>query len=122
MIIHKTFADFIIFLYVHISHSDSSYDPAEMKVIKTKMTDLFPAGTDIERKLYSTIREYNSFDKANLEELFNESIQHFKSENRVKDNTMFTDIQDIIRADGKVNPSESKALETINKLISKGSL
>jgi uncharacterized tellurite resistance protein B-like protein len=122
MIIHKTFADFIIFLYVHISHSDSSYDPAEMKVIKTKMTDLFPAGTDIERKLYGTIREYNSFDKAKLDELFTSSIQHFKAEGHVKDNSVFTDIQDIIRADGQVNSSESKALETINKLISKGSL
>ena len=120
MIIHKTFPDFVLFLYVHISHSDSSYDPAEMAVIKTKMTDLFPAGTDIERKLYGTIREYNAFDKSKLDDLFNTSIQHFKSDGQVKDNSVFTDIQDIIRADGQVNPSEAKALEVITKLIVKG--
>lgn len=120
MIIHKTFSDFILFLYVHASHSDSSYDPSEMKVIKTKMADLFPAGTDIEKKLYGAIREYNTFDKSKLDELFSKSIEHFKTEGHVKDNSVFTDIQDIVRADGQVNSSESKALETINKLISKG--
>jgi hypothetical protein len=119
MIIHKTLSDFILFLYVHASHSDSNYDPTEMKVIKTKMVDIFPSGTDIEKKLYGTIREYNAFDKTKLDDLFNASIKHFKSEGLVKDSTVFTDIEDIIRADGQVNSSEAKALEVIAKLISK---
>src|SRR6187431_3745449 len=119
MIIHKTLSDFILFLYVHASHSDANYDPTEMVVIKKKMTDIFPSGTDIEKKLYGTIREYNAFDKTKLDDLFNASIKHFKSESLVKDNTVFTDIEDIIRADGKVNSSEAKALEVITKLISK---
>jgi hypothetical protein len=121
MIIHKTLSDFILFLYVHASHSDSNYDPTEMAVIKTKMTSLFPAGTDIEKKLYGTIREYNAFDKTKLDNLFRASIEHFKSDDMVKDNTIFTDIEDIIRADGKVDSSEKKALEVIAKLISKES-
>jgi uncharacterized tellurite resistance protein B-like protein len=119
MIIHKTLSDFILFLYVHASHSDSNYDPTEMEVIKTKMTSIFPAGTDIERKLYGTIREYNAFDKTKLDDLFSASIKHFKSEGGVKDNTIFTDMEDIVRADGKVNSSESKALAVIAKLIAK---
>ena len=119
MIIHKTLSDFILFLYVHASHSDSNYDPSEMAVIKTKMTSIFPSGTDIERKLYSTIREYNAFDKTKLDDLFSTSIKHFKSEGMVKDNSIFTDMEDIIRADGKVDSSEKKALEVIAKLISK---
>lgn len=117
MIIHKTLSDFILFLYVHASHSDSNYDPTEMAVIKKKMTSIFPAGTDMERKLYGTIREYNTFDKMKLDDLFNASIKHFKSEGGVKDNTIFTDMEDIVRADGKVNSSEAKALEVIAKLI-----
>jgi len=121
MIIHKTLSDFILFLYVHASHSDSNYDPAEMAVIKTKMTGMFPNGTDMEKKLYGTIREYNAFDKTKLDDLFSASIKHFKSDGRVKDNSVFTDIEDIIRADGKVNSSESSALEAIAKLISKES-
>jgi len=85
------------------------------------MADLFPAGTDIEKKLYGTIREYNAFDKSKLDDLLSASVEHFKSNGMVKDHTVFTDIEDIIRADGKVNSSESKALETIAKLIAKGS-
>jgi len=92
-----------------------------MAVIKTKMASLFPAGTDIEKKLYGTIREYNAFNKTKLDDLFSASIQHFKSDEMVKDNTVFTDIEDIIRADGKVDSSEKKALEVIAKLISKES-
>ncbi len=81
------------------------------------MTSIYPAGTDIERKLYGTIREYNTFDKTKLDDLFSASIKHFKSEGGVKDNTIFTDMEDIVRADGKVNSSESKVLEVIAKLI-----
>lgn len=119
MIIHKTLSDFILFLYVHISHSDSNYDPSEMAVIKTKMAVLFPDDTDIEKKLYTTIREYNSFDKSRLEALFSETIQHFKEGNPIPDATVFSDIQEIIRADGKVKVSEVNALTLISSIIRK---
>jgi len=119
MIIHKTLSDFILFVYVHISHSDSNYDPSEMAVIKTKMGVLFPEDTDIEQKLYTTIREYNSFDKSRLEVLFSESIQHFKEGNPIPDATVFTDIQEIIRADGKVKVAEVNALTLISSIIRK---
>jgi uncharacterized GH25 family protein len=119
MIIHKTLSDFILFLYVHISHSDSSYDPTEMVVIKSKMKGLFPIDTDIEKKLYATIREYNSFDKSKLEELFSETIQHFKTGYPIPDTTVFADIQEIIRADGKVKVSEVDALTLISSIIRK---
>ena len=39
MLLHATFPDFILFLYVHMSLADSSYDPSEMAAIKTKMND-----------------------------------------------------------------------------------
>jgi hypothetical protein len=119
MVIHKTLSDFILFLYVHISHSDSSYDPTEMVVIKSKMKGLFPIDTDIEKKLYTTIRDYNSFDKSKLESLFSETIQHFKTGYPIPDITVFADIQEIIRADGKVKVSEVDALTLISSIIRK---
>lgn len=119
MVIHKNLQDFILFLYVHISSSDSNYDPAEMAVIKSKMTGLFPDGVDLEKKLYTTIREYNSFDKRKLEELFSESIEHFKSGYPIPDNNLFADIQEIIRADGKVRVKEVDALTLISNIIGK---
>ncbi len=80
MVIHANLPDFILFLYVHMSRADDSYDPTEMAAIKNKMNSLFSKGTDLEKKLYVTIREYNSFDKNKLTELLSDSIQHFSND------------------------------------------
>lgn len=115
MVIHPTFADFILFLYVHMSQADKMYDPAEMEVIKSKMANLFPAGTDFEQKLYTTIRQYNSFDKTKLKSLFEDTIRHFNKKDALKN--VYADVQDIFNADGKVDHSETKALETLKQII-----
>ncbi|HEY9049222.1 MAG TPA: TerB family tellurite resistance protein [Ohtaekwangia sp.] len=117
MIIHSSFPDFVVFLYVHLSQADNSYDPAELAAIKGKMAGLYPAGTDIERKLYSAIREYNSFDKEKLNDLFHKTVQHFGQEQQLQQSNLIDAMQEIIRADGKVEQSETKALETLKQLI-----
>ncbi|HYG20159.1 MAG TPA: TerB family tellurite resistance protein [Ohtaekwangia sp.] len=113
MVIHNSYPDFILFLYVHLSHADNSYDPAEMAAIKEKMKKLFPEGTDFEKKLYGALRQYNSFDRSKLAELFKSSFQHF---NEVPSNVV-SDMREIISADGHVNPSETQALETLRQMI-----
>ena len=116
MILHSTFPDFIAFLYVHMSHADNSYDPYELATVKSKMTGLFAEGTDVEKKLYGAIREYNSFDKSKLNELFEASLKHFSVEAPLKEG-IYTDLNEIIKADGKVDQSETKTLETLKKII-----
>jgi uncharacterized tellurite resistance protein B-like protein len=116
MVIHATLQDFILFLYVHMSRADDSYDPSEMAAIKSKMNGLFAEGTDLERKLYVTIREYNSFDKTKLTELLSDSITHF-SNDATADPQLFADLKEIIQADGKVDQSEMNALEALKRMI-----
>ncbi|HMG88443.1 MAG TPA: TerB family tellurite resistance protein [Chryseolinea sp.] len=116
MVIHANLPDFILFLYVHMSRADDSYDPTEMAAIKDKMNGLFSAGTDLEKKLYVTIREYNSFDKNKLTELLSDSIRHFSNDAAV-DAHLFNDLKEIIQADGKVDQSEVNALETLKRMI-----
>lgn len=116
MILHSSFPDFILFLYVHMSHADSSYDPYELSTIKVKMSGLYPEGTDIERKLYQTIREYNSFDKSKLAELFEETLRHFDLDTPKKNN-VYNDLYEIMQADGKVEQEETKTLETLKQII-----
>jgi len=116
MVIHATLADFILFLYVHMSRADDSYDPSEIAAIKVKMNSLFAEGTDLEKKLYGAIREYNSFDKNKLTELFASSIQHFSKKSPVEAH-LFSDLSEIIQADGKVDPSERKALDVLKRII-----
>lgn len=115
MIVHSTFEDFLLFLYVHISRSDSNYDPKEMAVIQEKMKGLYPTKVDFDKKLYLTLREYKDFDKSKLTELFVDTIRHFKA-GKDKEK-IFDDLSDIINADGQVQTSETNALESLKKTI-----
>ena len=116
MVIHANLPDFILFLYVHMSHADDSYDPTEMAAIKNKMKGLFTKDTDVEKKLYVTIREYNSFDKNKLTELLSDSFKHFGKDTSV-DALLFNDLKEIIQADGKVDQAEMNALEALKRMI-----
>lgn len=119
MIIHDSFADFVVFLYVHVSQADNNYDPAELAAIKSKMKALYPAGTDIEKKLYGALREYNNLDKAKLPALLANSVQRFASETSADPQSVLEAMTDIVRADGRVEPSETNALETLKNLLGK---
>lgn len=116
MIIHHNLNDFILFLYVHMSQADSTYDPAEMTTIKSKMSGLYPEGTDFEKKLYLAIREYNTFDKAKLTEVLNDSFHHFKDA-EMNGQKLIRDLHEIVNADGKIDPAEGKALGLLKELI-----
>lgn len=115
MIIHSTFEDFLLFLYIHISRADNNYDPKEMEVIQEKMKGLYPSKTDFDKKLYLTLREYKNFDKSKLPELFSDTLSHFKAG---KDKaTIFADLSDIISADGKIQPTETNALDALKQTL-----
>ncbi|MBT1688456.1 tellurite resistance TerB family protein [Dawidia soli] len=113
----STFPDFIVFLYVHLSQADNQYDPAEMAAIKNKMASLYPAGTDLEKKLYTTIREYNALDKAQLPALLETSARQLGAGHDADHEAILATMQEIIRADGQVAPAETKALEALTQLI-----
>lgn len=119
MVLHSSFADFVLFLYVHVAHIDSTYDPKEILTIKSKMSALFPEGTDLERKLYQTIREYNEFDRNKIGELCRDSFAHFGKDIAAKNTKLFEDVKEIIDADGKVHELEAEALKALKNLIEK---
>ncbi|HYF68892.1 MAG TPA: hypothetical protein VD884_12200 [Ohtaekwangia sp.] len=119
MVIHSTFPDFILFLYVHMAHVDNTYDPKELSAIKNKMARLFPDGTDLEKKLYQTIREYNSFDKSKINELCKDSFAFFNELQEAQSTGFFDDAQAIIDADGQIQKSEAEALQTLRKFMDK---
>ncbi len=117
MVIHSTFQDFVLFLYIHIAHSDSSYDPSEIGTIKDKMQHLFPEGTDLEKKLYQAIRDYNAFDHARLSDLIRDTFAHFHDDDSTRTTRLFADVKAIMEADGQVLPTEREAFETIRRII-----
>jgi uncharacterized tellurite resistance protein B-like protein len=120
MLLHTAFPDFVLFLYVHMSHVDNDYHPTELKLIKEKMARLFPEGTDMERTLYNTIRAYNNFDKSQIPDLIKDSFQHFSQVEFAQKDKIYTDIYDIINADGKVDASETSTLKALRQIIDVG--
>jgi len=100
-----------------MSRADENYDPNEMATIKKKIGGLFEKDTDIEKKLYIAIREYNSFDRSKLSTLFSASFKHFDKDHSVLKNNFYSDLNEIIAADGKVELAESRALEALKEII-----
>lgn len=117
MVIHSNFSDFILFLFVHMSHADESYDPYEMATIKQKISAMFEQGADVERKLYTAIREYNSFDKLKLPQLFRDSFKHFGEDKRIQKTAFYDDLTEIMQADGKVEHGEKRALQALKEIV-----
>ena len=117
MVIHSSFPDFILFLYIHVAHIDNTYDPNEISTIKTKMKRLFPSETDLEKKLYQAIREYNKFDRSKLNELCTDTLLHFRNEGDTQKTRLFEVVEDIIKADGKVDKIETDVLRKIKELV-----
>lgn len=116
MVIHNSFADFVLFLYVHMAHADGDLHVTEVKVIKEKMAKLYP-GEDVDKKFTAALDEYNAFDKKNLNKLFHASFAHFDTIKFAQKYRVYGDMYDIVYADGKVEESEKRALDELKDII-----
>jgi len=117
MVIHTNFADFALFLYVHIAHADKEFHEAELAMVKEKMKKLYPKGTDLEAKLKEALILYQDFDKTKLHTLFRDTFRHFSDVRFPVKYHLYTDLYEIINADGKVDESETAALQELKYII-----
>ncbi|MBX2947613.1 MAG: TerB family tellurite resistance protein [Cyclobacteriaceae bacterium] len=117
MVIHKNFADFVLFLYIYMAHADGEFHEAEREVIKEKMKRLYPEDVDFNKKLNEELNLFDDFDKNQLKTLFRDTFNHFSSIKFPQKYKVFTDMYDIINADGKVDESETKALNALKEII-----
>ncbi len=120
MVIHKSFADFVLFLYVHMAFADGEFHPDEVGVVKAKIKKIFPNTGEHEQKLKDAMEEYSAFDKANLNELFKDTFAHFNHVKFSQKYKVYTDMYDIINADGTIDESETEALDSLKKIIDLG--
>lgn len=120
MVLHNSFADFVLFLYVHMAHADGEFHDLEKGVIVDKMTRLFPNETNPLARLQATLDQYRTFDKANMRTLLKDTFAHFTNIKFSQKYKVYTDMYDIINADGKVDESETKALNALKEIIEIG--
>lgn len=117
MVIHKSFADFVLFLYVHMAHSDRDFHQSELHTIRKKMGKLYPYDDKLEEKLQSALKEYQTFDKAKLKILFRDTFSHFPHIKFAQKYKVYADMYDIVHADGKIEETEAKALQELKEII-----
>ncbi len=117
MVIHQSFADFVLFLYVHMAHADSDFHETEMNVIREKMAKLYPKENNVEAKLNEILKQYHDFDKNKLKILFRDTFDHFPNVKFAQKYKVYTDMYDIVNADGKIDESETKALNELKGII-----
>jgi uncharacterized tellurite resistance protein B-like protein len=120
MVIHDNFADFVLFLYIHMAHADGVYHPAEKDVIAERIPKLFPNETDITGRLARAEKQYDAVDKAQIETIIKDTFKHFNSVKFAQKYKVYTDMYDIIHADGKVEESETRALNQLKDIIEMG--
>lgn len=117
MLVHTNFSDFATFLYVHMAHADGDYHPEEMHVIIDKMKKLYPSSEDLHNKLDQTLAAYRGLDKDTISQVIRTSFKEFSHVKFAHKYKVYTDMYDIINADGKVDESETQALEELKQII-----
>jgi uncharacterized tellurite resistance protein B-like protein len=118
MVIHSSVPDFVLFLYVHLAQIDESYDPRELAVIKSRMKALFPEGTDLERKLYQAIRDYQKLDKSSIGKICADTIAFFNHSGSPFSAKLIRELEEIVKADGNLQQSEQQALDRLTEILS----
>jgi uncharacterized tellurite resistance protein B-like protein len=117
MVIHKNFADFVLFLYIHMAYADGVFHASEKEVILDKMSKLFHDEPDAGKRLDAAEKEYLSIDSKKVKDIILDTFRehtHVKFSQKYK---VYSDMYDIVNADGKVDETEALALEELKKII-----
>jgi uncharacterized tellurite resistance protein B-like protein len=117
MVIHSNFADFVLFLYVHMAHADGECHELEEGVIREKMHKLYPREQDFDQRLDAAMKQYHDFDKGQLRLLFRDTFQQFTNVKFSQKYKVYTDMYDIINADGRIDERETHALTMLKEII-----
>jgi uncharacterized tellurite resistance protein B-like protein len=122
MVIHKEFADFVLFLYVHMAYADGGLHESEREVILDKMHKVFPKESNRPKKLEAAEKEYLGLDSKKVPGVILDTFKHFKNVKFTVKYKVYTDMYDIIHADGVVDKSETAALAELKKVIDLGAV
>ena len=120
MISFNSFNAFVLFLYVHMAHADGEFHSLEKGVVLNKMIKIFPREGDHERKFDDAVSQYRSIDHSQITAIIRDTFKHFDQVKFQQKYKVYTDMYDIINADGKIDESETKALDELKQIIDIG--
>ena len=119
MVVHKNFTDFVLFLYIHVAYADGFFHPNERETIHGKLHKLYPPEPEVDyAALISDMeKEYLSYDKKKVLDIIHATFRQYASISFTQKYKVYADMFDIIRADGKVEESETLALDELKRII-----
>jgi uncharacterized tellurite resistance protein B-like protein len=117
MVLHKQFPDFVLFLYAHMAMCDGFMHENEELVILDKMSKIFPTESDPKKRLMDAIAEYKSIDPALVNTIIRDSFKFFDHVKFAQKYKIYSDMFDVVNADGRVEESERKALNSLRDII-----
>ncbi len=117
MVIHNNFQDFVLFLYIHMALADNYLHPSEEEVILSKMTKLFPTESNHKEKFDAALKSYKTLDHAKAMGIIHDTFKHFNQVKFTQKYKVYTDMYDVVNADGKVEESEKIALDALKEII-----
>jgi hypothetical protein len=79
MVIHKTFSDFVLYLYIHIAYADGQLHADEERVVLEKMNRHFPIEGDHKARYDERVKEYNEIEKIIASRNYQSVIRAFRS-------------------------------------------
>lgn len=120
MVIHENFRDFVLFLYLHMAHADGSMHQQEESVVREKMKKLFAEDDHLEEHFGRLLRQYRDCPQDQVQAIIRDSFDHFSSVTFAEKYRVYTDMYDIINADGRVDQSEKTTLDQLREIINLG--
>lgn len=113
----QNFQDFALFLYIHVAHSDGQFQAAEESMVRQKLAGLFDQEEEREQKFAMLLDLYRSTPADALPALIRETFQHFSGVQFSAKYKVYTNLFDIINADGRVSSGETEALRQLRALM-----
>lgn len=117
MVIHNNFQDFVLFLYIHMALADNYLHPAEEEVILGKMSKLFPIEANPKLKFDAALLHYKTLPHSEAMDIIRATFKQFDHIKFAQKYKVYTDMYDVINADGKVEEAEKIALDALKEII-----
>lgn len=112
------FNDFTLFLYIYMASADGSIDSTEVDVIKSKMPKLFP-NVEVDEKFQRSRKEYESYSPDDIDKIIHLNFEKHKEKSFTSKYKIFSDLYEIIIADGIVDFQENQSIQKLKSIIEK---
>jgi uncharacterized tellurite resistance protein B-like protein len=97
--------------------ADNYLHPAEEEVILGKMAKLFPTETNPKQKFDAALLNYKTLLHNEVMDIIRGTFKQFDHIKFAQKYKVYTDMYDVVNADGKVEESEKTALDALKEII-----